>query len=523
MSMSRDPRTQNTESDWLTPHTEQQTLARYITTVRERWWLIAACTVVSVLVALAYVSTATKVFEASADLLVTPVAGDDETTLGLGLIRDTNDPTSDVSTAARYVASVPVARLVKTELRSPDTPEDLLKSVQIQPVAQSSIVTVTASAGSAGQAARTANAFAVEAVRLRTQQLRDQLDLTIPALRRQLSRLPQTDEASREGVQARIDALEALRGVPDPTIRVLTPATPPPTQSAPRPVLAMAAGLFGGLLLGLGGAFGLQALDPRLRREDQLRELYQLPILTRVPAEPRDSRRGAISPNRLSPATSEAYRTLRAGLAALRSQDLRTGSILVTGSSPGEGKTTTAINLAQSLVAAGNKVILIEADVHRPQIGAALGVRARYGLSGVLIRQISLEDALITTEEYGPDLQLLLVDRPGTATADRLSLPTARELVHEAEQLADYVVIDSPPLTEVVDALPLTQEVTDVLVVARLGRTKLRKLAELGEILGRNGVRPAGVALIGVERSRLVYAYTADPAAETPAPALPRA
>jgi Mrp family chromosome partitioning ATPase/capsular polysaccharide biosynthesis protein len=512
------------ETDWMTPHDEQHTLQRYVTTIRERAWLIVLCTVLAAGAALLYVSTAERVYTATADLLVTPVPGGDDTTLGLGLIRDSNDPTRDVSTASRYVQSVPVAERVRRELGRSESANQLLGDISAEPLAQSSLVAVTAEAGTAEEAAELANAFATATVRERTAQLRAQLDMTIPALRSRLRQLPAEEREADSGLTARLAGLEALRGVPDPTVRVATPATPPDRQSAPRPLLSLAAGILGGLLLGVGAAFGMQAIDPRLRREEQLRELYRLPILSRIPTEPREKRGSAIAPESLSGATFEAYRTLRASLAATRETEFRTGSVLVTGSSPGEGKTTTAINLAHSLVLAGNKVILIEADVHRPQIASALGVRARQGLGAVLIRQVALEDALVTVDRYGPDLQFLLVDRPGSATADRLSLPTARQLVAEAEELADYVVIDSPPLTEVIDALPLAQEVSHVLLVARLGRTKLPKLTELGEILGQNGIRPAGVALIGVERSRAGYYYTGSAvAAGEREPALPAA
>ena len=503
------PKVPAREADWLNPEAEQHGLARYLTTIRDRWWLIALCLLLCVGAAAAYVATAEKVYEAQADVLVTPVNSGDDVYAGLGLIQDSNDPTRDVSTASRYIESLPVARRVKAALRLDGSPQQILNKIEAEPLAQSSVVTVTASANSPDAAARIANSFATETVRMRTEQLREQLDRTIPFLRSQLSRLPIEERTSDSGLPARLASLEALRGVPDPTVRVVTPASPPETQAAPNKKLSIAAGIIGGLILGLGAAFGLQALDPRLRREEQLRDVYRLPILARIPSEQRDKRGTALAPESLSPGTFEAYRTLRASLAASLGSEFRNGSVLVTGSSPGEGKTTTAINLAHALVAAGNKVILIEADVHRPAVGPALGVRPRYGLSAVLIRQVSLEDALVTTDRYGPDLQLLLVDRPGTATADRLSLPTARQLVAEAEALADYVVVDSPPLTEVVDALPLAQQVAGVLVVARLGRTKLRKLQELGEILAQNELRPAGVALVGVERSRSGYYYAA--------------
>ena len=504
------PNVPGREADWLNPAVEQHGLARYVSTIRERFWLIVLCVVVTTGIAAIYVMTAEKVYEAHADLLVTPVSGNDDTLIGLGLLQESTDPTRDVSTAARYVETLEVARRVKDKLRIDESPTRVLGKITAEPVAQSSVVTVTAKENTPEKAAAVANSFAAETVNLRTEQLRAQLNRTIPALRERLAGVPPTDEVTGAGIAARIDALEYLQGVPDPTVRIITPAEPPEKQSAPRPVLSIAAGIFAGLVLGLGGAFALQAFDPRLRREEQLRTLYRLPILARIPAEPRSKKGEALAPEHLSSSTFEAYRTLRASLAASLGSEFNTGSILVTGSSPGEGKTTTAINLAHALVAAGNKVILIEADVHRPTIGAALKVRPRFGLSAVLIRQVALADALVTTDRYGPDLQLLLVDRPGPATADRLSLPTARQLVAEAEELADYVIVDSPPLTEVIDALPLARQVAGVLIVARLNRTRLRRLAELGEILAQNEIEPAGVALVGVDRGRSGYYYTAS-------------
>lgn len=500
--------------DWLRPEAEEAGLRRYLTTILDRWWLIVLCTVLCTAAAAAYVATAEKVYEAHADLLVTPVSSSDDVYAGLGLIQSSNDPTRDVSTASRYVETLPVAQRVKAALRLRGSAPQILGKIEAEPLAQSSVVTVTASDSSPEAAARLANAFASETVRLRTEQLRDQIGRTLPVLRRSLGQVPPDERAPESALSARIAALEALQAVPDPTIRVVTPASPPEVAARPRRTLSLASGLLGGLILGLGAAFGLQALDPRLRREEQLRALYRVPILARIPVEPRKKRGHALAPEELSPGTFEAYRTLRATLAASLGSEFRTGSVLVSGSSPGEGKTTTAMNLAHALVAAGNKVILIEADVHRPTIGQALGVRPRYGLSSVLIRQADLRDALITTERYGPDLQLLLVDRPGVATADRLSLPTARQLIADAEALADYVVVDSPPLTEVVDTLPLARQVAGVLIVARLGRTKLRKLTDLGEILAQNEIRPIGVALVGVERNRSGYYYAS--AAEMP-------
>ena len=140
-------------------------------------------------------------------------------------------------------------------------------------------------------------------------------------------------------------------------------------------------------------------------------------------------------------------------------------AVMITGASPSEGKTTTALNLAASFALAGKRVILIEADLRRPKIGGALRVRATRGIASVLIDGLPLSEALLTTEAYGENLKLLLVDRAGEWMADQFSLPAAHDLVDEAKEMADIVIIDSPPLTEVIDALPLVQMTDDVVIV----------------------------------------------------------
>ena len=494
-------------ADWMKPPVEQEGLKRYVGTLRERIWIVIATIVITTGIAILYVSTATKVYRGATELRITP-APDQQTGVvaSLPILRKSADPTRDVETAARLVTNIDVAERVRKELDSELTGEGLLGSVTAEPVAQSDIVVVRGDAGTPEEAAELSNAFAEQTIVEQTEELHAAIEERIPGLERQLRTAGET--ANANDIRSQLAGLQNYLAGPDPTLTVLTEATPPSAPISPRPVLSVVGGLFAGTILGIAAAFAVQVLDPRLRREEQLRRLYRLPILARIPKEIKKTDR-PIDPLALSPAASEAYRTLRGTLAVQkRNHGDSARVILVTGSSPSEGKTTTAVNLATSLAAAGNSVILMESDLRRPSIGRALGIKPTYGMVSVLIESIDLEDALVTTEQFGANFGLLLADYEGGWISELFALPAARQLVEDAREIADYVVIDSPPLTDVVDALPLASYVDDVLLVVKLGKTTLSKLAQLGELLAENGIKPAGFTVVGTPRpSRSDYHY----------------
>jgi polysaccharide biosynthesis transport protein len=498
---------------WRRPRVEAGGLQRYLQIVRERRWMIFATVAATMLAAVAYLAVAGKTYKSEADLLVTPVSDSDTALTGLGLIRESSDPTRDIETGARLVTTRDVAERARRILRTSESARSLLKRVDAAPIAQSSLVAITAKASTAARSRDIANAFAAGAVGERTAVLHREIDSQLPALRRRALGTSGPDSPASQLAQ-----YESLRNAPDPTIRVETRAATPDSPSWPRPMLTLLAAFLAGLVLGVGGAFAMHSIDPRLRREGQLRELYGLPILARIPTErkgrtyahgrrrfvigPRTRRRKALAPGQLSPSTLEAFRTLRAMLDVSRAHTSESRSVLVTGPSPSEGKTTTAINLASSLALAGNRVILVEADFRRPTVAEALGVRPRVGIGRVLLGNTSLEEALVPTKPFGGNLRALLVDRADDWLAEVLSLPTAGGLLKEAERLADYVVIDSPPLTEVIDALPLAQQADDVLLVVRLGFSNLAALGRLGDLLEQHAIVPNGFVLVGVGSSQ---------------------
>jgi receptor protein-tyrosine kinase len=503
-------RSDDTRAAWLQPPEETAGLQDYVQTLRERYKLILAITALTTLIAIAYVATATKIYESHAEMLITPVASTDPVLATLGLITDSSEPTRPIETASKFITNVDVAARVKEALDSEKSPEELLSEVTAEPIAQSNVVAVIAKTDSPEGSRVLANTFAAQAVIDRTERLHDRIDATIPLLEQQIATTQSVTGLAGESLGAQLALLQTLRSGPDPTIAVDAKAAAPGTQVAPRPVLSIIGGIFAGLVLGIAAAFAMQTLDPRLRREEQLRRRYTLPILARIPKDSSgrsDSR--PLDPRAIEPVTSEAYRALRAAVVTRRSRgDERGRVIMVTGSSVSEGKTSTAVNLATALAMAGQQVILIESDLRRPALGRALGAKAENGgVVSTLLENTTLEEALVTTPEYGPNLRLLLADHDDGWIAELFSIPAAETMIEEARELADFVVIDSAPLTEVVDSLPLAQAADDVLIVVRLGRTRLDNVAQLTEMLAENEIKPIGFTIVNSRRPGTNYDY----------------
>jgi succinoglycan biosynthesis transport protein ExoP len=490
-----------TNWDWIAEAQPSQGLRLYLDVLRARLKLVALLIVVVVGSAALFVAQAEKVYEAEADLLVTPIPDDNENLFGLGLVSQSGDPTRDAETLAQLITTPAVAERVRVRLGVARTARSLLADVSAEPVAQSSIVTVTALANDPEFAARLANAFGDAATSLRTERMRDLLNSVIPQLRDQLEELPAGEVRSRETLTSRLRALETLRLLPDPTLHFETRAAPPASPVAPRPVLTVAGAFIASLILAFGVVFGRHVLDPRIEREDDL-HAYRIPVIGRIPRERRRLRhRGPLWPDEASPTTVDGLQRLAGSLAAHFPAGSRT--VFITSPGPADGKTSTAINLAAALTALRERVILIDGDSRGSSLSALLGDSPEHGLTDVVKDTVALDEALV---EWAPLPGARIVPRePGGESAPTLiSVGEAERLIRDAKARANWVIVDGPALNYAPDALPLAKAVASVVVVVHVRRTRARDLADLAELLMQQRITPDGFIVVG-GKARRVY------------------
>ena len=488
---------------------QREGASRYLAALREHWVLILTLVVVAVGSAAAYSYTATKKYKAEADLLVSPQS--DSAFDGLPVIRESNGLTSGVLTAARLIKTPQVAEEVRTRQPFRLSRDALLSSIDVQPISQSNIIAIVATAGSPMRAARIANAFALGFIRLRSNEFDTALEQTMTRLRARIANIPpsQLSTPAASDLRAQLAQLQTLAGAPDPSVTLASPAVPPSSPSWPRPKLSMAIALLVALLLGVGAALALEHFNPRINREDELLLGHRLPILARVPrVNGNAASRYLTHRGRLPAHVWEAYRTLRASLTGAGPNGGYPRTILVTSAIPGEGKTMTSVNLAITMALTGVKVILIDADLRRPMIATVFGAAARSNGFGLLLLGNALPELALLEAPGTPNLQLLLSNPEHAHLVDLLQRERLDTVLEQLREYADVVIIDSPPLTEVGDALPLADVADMVLVAVRLGRSRRDKLDELRRALAQRGVSPAGFVVTTRRRNRKpTYGY----------------
>ena len=294
-------------------------------------------------------------------------------------------------------------------------------------------------------------------------------------------------------------ALESLRSAPDPTVQFATPATVPTSPSSPKTKLSIVGGIIAGLLIGIAGAFVLNALDPRRTREPGL-ELTGLTVLTRVPVLGRGGR--------MRHAFDESFRALRTTLRFATAEAPIT-TIAVTSPSEQEGKTTTAFQLAMATIEAGQSVLLIEADPFRPGLRTIVEYQdepLEAGLLEYLKGQAGLDEIIARTTVPGLMFVSSGSSQP-TSITGLLEADRGRSFVDDVSGLADVVILDCPPVGPRSDAVLIACEADAVLLVVDLQRSDQRIVMETVRMLRRTGARLLGIVLNRDNVSMAAYEY----------------
>jgi len=483
--------------------TEVPGLVRALRVLRERWWVIALCPIVTLAVALVYLERQPKEYTATAKLqfvsnsLPSQVAG----VGGEQVI----DPEGVKATNVQLVTTPPVAALVAKSLKLTLTPGELLEDVSASNPQNDYIVEVTATNGDPHLAAAIANGFAEQYVVYSEAQNVGQLVRGEQLITRKTEELPAGDTVDRANLRGLYQKLLLLQSVQTGNAHVVSTAGVPGSPSSPKKKSTALIALVAGLLLGVGIAFVLNLLDRRVKSWEEFEELYQAPALAAIPTLPRKAQ----SEKDLE-ITLEPFRILNNSLPLLpHVHPIK--SVIVTSAIAGEGKTSVALGLARAAAYAERRVILVEADLRRPMLEHRLDRnRSEHGLTSALRDERDPIECLRTPirgmEEYfrllpsGPTA----LNVPNLMSSERLA-----EIFEMLSANADLVVIDSAPLLPVADTRVLLDciDVDACLVVARAGLTTRDQARRARLVFERRKMKAVGLVVNNLSEVSDGYDY----------------
>lgn len=284
-------------------------------------------------------------------------------------------------------------------------------------------------------------------------------------------------------------------------LTVIHPATVPSVPIKPSKLTNIGLGLILGLLAGVGLVILRDVLDNTVKGPADFEPLG-VPVLGYVPFDKRTSKVPIAFRGDAHSTRSEAYRQLRTNLQFVNI-DNAPRIIAITSAIPGEGKTTTALNLAAALAEGGFRVCLVEADLRRPTIAQSLGLVGDVGLTTVLIGQAPVETVL---QNAGSNLAVLTSGPVPPNPSELLISAQARTIIEEIAEKVDYTIIDTAPLLPVADGAEVAALADATLVVHRAAKSTREQAERSIEALAKVGVKPVGVVLNMITRGRGRYA-----------------
>lgn len=493
-------------------------LRDHLRIVSRRKWIILACALLAPATAVALSLRQQALYEASADVLLS------RQDLAAALT-NTNDPLASQDAERLAETQVNVARVPRVAGRALDaagvrdrSAGDLLAHSSVSAKPSADILVFKVTDPNPRLAARLANEYATQFIRYR--RILDTASLK-RARREVRGRISEFEESGDRDSQLYATLVEkdqelaTLEALQTSNAHLLRPAGDG-SQTQPRPLRNGLTGLALGLLLGLGLAVLWEALDTRVRSGDEVGERLGLPLLGRVSEPPRRFRsKGLVTRDEPSSPIAEAFRVLRTNLTFVNAErDAR--MILVSSAAPGEGKSTTALNLALAFARGSKRVALVELDLRRPSLARFLELEQAPGLTDAAVGLTPLDEAIRTvplgsstgatpvasTNGKGPvlgRLDILVAGSLPPNPGEFVGTEGVRKILGELRERYDLVLIDAPPLLHVGDARALAAHVDALLLVVRLSIARRQGLTELRRTLENLPAPALGFVLAGAE------------------------
>jgi succinoglycan biosynthesis transport protein ExoP len=499
-------------------------LADYLRVLSRRRWIVLEALLLVPLAAVLFSLSQERLYESSAEVLLS------HENVAASLTGATDprlfEQADRVAQTQARLARVPAVVEATLEAAGRDdlTVKDFLDRSEVTASTNADILVFSVTDPSRAQARRLATEYAREFTHYRLE-----LDTaSIASARREVQqRIAELEESGERRTalhtslvekEQQLATLEALQTANASVVREASETE----QVQPRVVRNGMLGLVLGLVIGVALAFLFDAIDTRVRSAEEIAERLGLPLLGRLPEPARKLRNRDQLAMLTNPsgAEAEAFRMLRTNLAfSLIDRDVRT--IMVTSAVEQEGKSTSVANLAVALARGGQRVALVDLDLRRPYLGRFFGLDGARGVTQVALGHVDLHEALVPFVADGSggwDVGssqaaeatnggrrvdgMVLVLPAGALPPDPgefMATQALADVLARLREETDFVLIDSPPLLHVGDALALSARVDAVVVVARANLVRRGVLEELRRVLDGIPAQKLGFVLTGAE------------------------
>ncbi len=503
----------------------------------KKWlWLIALTTIIAGAAAFFFSSRQTPIYRASVRLLVSQSVSNSASMQYADILAAERLS----STYAQMLTARPMleAAIAKAGLEGVVTPEELAGSISVQPVRDTQLIDLHVEHPDPVVAAKLANTlpevfveFTNQQQTARYQELKQSLQTQLEQLSEEIqatdSRLQQLGDAtdaettSRRtiledrlaqyrstygNVLAQLENIRLAEANALDTITVVEPATPPEHPVRPRVLMNTFLAVIVGGMIGLGAAFLIEYLDDTVKTPDDISRISNVSTLGII-AKSKRGDDGIVALEDPRSPIAEAYRTVRTGI-QFASIDKPLRTLVVTSAGPGEGKSTTAANLAVVIAQAGKKVVLIDADLRKPTQHKRWKLPNTVGLTGALLMD-ELSDNLdyLLTPTQVENLWLLTSGQLPHNPSELLGSHKLLELTEYLLRSYDILIFDSPPALAVTDPVVLGRNMDGVIVVVDSGSTREPALVHVLSEMEKVSANVIGIVLNRYRRGRSAGYY----------------